>query len=377
MSLQHGDKLFVFYNNDDIPQNGRFSYFGSDFGTVAGFDQYIDGYIFAVDALYNYYISCDSYRNDILDTIIYPLCFNYRQIIELKIKYLYFKYSVTDERDKENFVKRVSHKLNKAWLEVKPYLLPLLTRMNSSMDMTLFDEFIDEIDSFDSDSFRMRYPIKKDLTSVHSAPVKLDVIGLHSKMFELFNMFNQLDKELDGLILNNNYNVDLINNIILIYNNCKDEIIFISNNLAELAEKEKIEHKETTVCSLGDYIQNDNFKNPHSNMFETSINELTSEIAALLGILIQVGREIVDGSCKLSINEKERKKDFFKLIEVMLTACNDFISFDGGYSNSDMCYTLFEKGYVVSSKWLNTSLDIMEKCVENKMSTSNDVRIIW
>lgn len=365
MSLQHGDKLFVFYNNDDIPQNGRFSCFGSDFGTVAGFDQYIDGYIFAVDALYNYYISCDSYRNDILDTIIYPLCFNYRQIIELKIKYLYFKYSVTDKRDKENFVKRVSHKLNKAWLEVIPYLLPLLIRMNSSMDMTLFDEFIDEIDSFDSDSFRMRYPIKKDLTSVHSAPVKLDVIGLHSKMFELFNMFNQLDKELDGIILNNNYNVDLINDIVRIFNNCKDEISYISNYLTELAEKEKIEHKETTVYSLGDYVQNDNFKNPHSNMFETTINELPSEKAALLGILIQVGREIVDGSCKLSINEAERKKDFFKLIEVMLTVCKDFISFDGSYTNSNMCYTLFEKSYMVSSKWLNASLDIMKKCIEN------------
>lgn len=372
MSLKHGDKLFVFYNKDDIPQNGRFSYFGSDFGTVAGFSQYIDGYIFAVKALYNDYISCDGYRNDILDTIIYPLCFNYRQIVELNIKYLYFKYSLTDDSDKANFVNRVSHKLNKAWLEVKPYLLPLLTRMNSSIDITLFDEFINQIDEFDTDSSRMRYPIKKDLTSVHSAPVKLDVVGLHSKMLDLFNMFNQLDNEIDGIFLDNNYDVDLINGIIRIYNNYRDEIINISKSLTELAEKEEIEYKETTVCNLGDYIQSDNFKNPHNSVFETTINELSSDKAAMLGILIQVGRSIVDGSCKLSVNEEERKKDFFKLIEVILTSCSDFLSFDGNYSNSEMCYPLFEKGYMISSRWLNISVSIMEKYIDNKANINED-----
>lgn len=39
MSLQHGDKLFVFYDNDKIPKHGRYSYFGTDFGTVSGFSR--------------------------------------------------------------------------------------------------------------------------------------------------------------------------------------------------------------------------------------------------------------------------------------------------------------------------------------------------
>ena len=78
----------------------------------------------------------------------------------------------------ENFIKNVSHKLNKAWIQVQPYVLSLLWKINSDIDITLFDEFINEIDNFDADSFRMRYPIKKDLSSVHSSSVKLDVIGL-------------------------------------------------------------------------------------------------------------------------------------------------------------------------------------------------------
>lgn len=359
MSLQHGDKLFVFYDNDKIPKHGRYSYFGTDFGTVSGFSQYIDGYIFAAKVLYSEFVSCDSYRNDILDTIIYPLCFNYRQIIELYIKYLYFKYSGTNDTDKENFVKRVSYKLNKAWLEVKPYLLPLLSKINSSIDITLFDEFINEVDSFDTDSFRMRYPIKKDLTPVHTSSVKLDVVGLHSKMIDLFNLFHRLDCEIENVLINNDYNVELTNNIKRIYNKYKDEIIEVSKKLNKLADKEQTELKEPQAHSIADYVESDLFYNPHNTEFEDLIMRLPSENAFILGLLIQVGRNIADGNCKLAVNE-ERKNDFNKLMEITLQQCDSFISLNGLYSNRDMCYSLFEKGYIVSSRWLNLSLEIIE-----------------
>ena len=76
MEIAHGERLFVYYDANKLPAHGRFSYFGTNFGTVGGFRQYIDGYINAVDAIYNEYSTCDIYRNDILDTIVYPLCFN-------------------------------------------------------------------------------------------------------------------------------------------------------------------------------------------------------------------------------------------------------------------------------------------------------------
>ena len=119
------------------------------------------------------------------------------------IKYLYFKYSDTDDTDKKSFIKTVNHRLNEAWTNVKPHVVPLLAKLNSSLDLTLFDDFIDEIDSFDTDSFRMRYPIKKDLATVHNTVVKLNVIGLHAKMLDFYKMFDDLDNELDGVFLNN------------------------------------------------------------------------------------------------------------------------------------------------------------------------------
>ena len=72
MGLKHGDKLFTFYDNDKIQFDKRYSYFGNHFGTVEGFSKYINGYIFAVQAIYNDYISCEETRIDKLDTLIYP-----------------------------------------------------------------------------------------------------------------------------------------------------------------------------------------------------------------------------------------------------------------------------------------------------------------
>lgn len=89
------------------------------------------------------------------------------------------------------------------------------------------------------------------------------------------------------------------------------------------------------------------------------IMRLPSENAFILGLLIQVGRNIADGNCKLAVNE-ERKNDFNKLMEITLQQCDSFISLNGLYSNRDMCYSLFEKGYIVSSRWLNLSLEIIE-----------------
>lgn len=290
------------------------------------------------------------------------MCFNYRQIIELYIKYLYFKYSETDDADKSRFVSRVSHKLNKAWIEVKPLLMPLLSKIESSIDITLFDEFINEIDDFDTDSFRMRYPIKKDLTYVHPASVKLDVEGLHRKMIDFFSLFKRLDCELEQVIINNNYDVNLINNIIVIYCKYKDELFKVSTLLNELAQKE-INNQES-FDFIADAIEY-NHNNSLENELEDSIIKMQTENAFILALLTQVGKNLSDGCYKLAVND-ERKKDFFKLLEITLQQCDEFITLDGLYSNRDMCYSILEKGYTITSNWINISLSIMENCMDNE-----------
>lgn len=360
MSLKHGDKLFAFYDNDKIQLDKRYSYFGNHFGTVEGFSQYINGYIFAVQAIYNDYISCEETRIDKLDTLIYPLCFNYRQVVELYIKYLYFKYALVENDDKESFIKNVSHKLNKAWIQVKPFLLPLLSKINSNIDITLFDEFIDEIDNFDTDSFRMRYPIKKDLSSVHSETVKLDVITLNERMIALFDLFKQLDNEIENVLIDNKYNIAFENKIKNQYIASKDEINSMLDKLTALSEQEKNNISKKSFESVVSFSEIQD--SPEDREIETAIDELSFETAAMLALITHIGRVVSDGRCKLATSETERYKDIIKVAEITLTECESFISFEHKYSNSDMCYAILEKGYIVTSKWLSKGIELMEEC---------------
>lgn len=157
--------------------------------------------------------------------------------------------------------------------------------------------------------------------------------------------------------------VELLNKIKALYCKYRSDLLCVLKKLLLLAKKEETEIKESCLNSFSEILENDCSSNNPMDEFSNVINEFTSESAALLGLLIQVGRNVVDGRCKLAITGEERKKDFFKLIELSLKECDHFISFEGNHTNYEMCYALFEKSYSVSSIWLNKSLDIMEKCI--------------
>lgn len=366
MSLHHGDKLFSFYEEEAIPTHGKYSFLGCDMGINNGFAKYIDGYIVAANLLYDNYRSYENYQIDFWDTVVYPICFLYRQVVELYIKHLYFKYSLSSDEEKKDFLNTVSHKLKKAWNKVKPQLNALLKKLGSpsSIDLSLIEEFVYQFDEFDPSSFRMRYPIKKDLTSVNPLAVKLDIIGLHSKMTDLFDMFKQLDSAIDNVLIDNNYDQELINRIIKVYNDSRSEIRTVSGQLAELSareEQQKSEHKDSSVGSVIDFSEIDVEEDFEETELESYILNLQSEKAAVISLLIQVGKDISCGRCKLAKDKEERKKDFLKLIELTLKECEPFISFEGQYQNRVMCYTIFEKSHTLTSNWLNTAFDIADE----------------
>lgn len=366
VSLQPEDKFFVFYDCNSIPKNGKYSYFGGNFGTVDGFSQYIAGYVYAAEALFNEYFSCEAHRMDKLDTLIYPMCFIYRQIIELYIKYFYFKYALKEDLDKESFVKRISHKLNKAWIETKPFLAPLLSKINSGIDITIFDEFIDQVDRFDTDSFRMRYPIKKDLSSVHSAAVKLDVVGLHHKMMNFFELFKKMDEEIENVIIDNACSVEFVNNIKNNYKNSSDKIKLVLNKIMIMSEQELCYESSNIEESIVAFDKIEDFADAGREELKKIILDLPSENAAMLGLLTHIGRTIIDRGIKFACDEDERNKDFMKLAELVLVECESFISFDGQYSNLDMCYSLLEKGYNSTVAYLKEAVKLFDEYISKQ-----------
>ena len=292
--------------------------------------------------------------------------FNYRQIVELYIKYLFFKYSFESDAIKVRFVKRVSHKLNKAWAETKPYISMRLEKIGNPLDISLFDDFINQIDIFDADSFRMRYPIKKDLQSVHAGPVKLDVVGLNNKMVALFELFQRLDCEIEGVFINTVCADGFVDTIKGLYQDAQASISKITALLHNLADKEKKQHETRSALQddIFDMFSIDLAPNSKQQFLEQMLSELPTKHAAVLAILTYAVRSVVNNRCRLAIDREEKMKDFFKLLELMLEECSSFISFDGYYPSNQMCSALLEKSAEVTSWWLDASIHIMESTTQ-------------
>ena len=219
----------------------------------------------------------------------------------------------------------------------------MIRKIGASIDITLFDDLIGQIDEFDSDSFRMRYPIKKDLSSVHDEVMRLDVYALHERMNSMFTLFQDMDKTIDGVIIDNRYTPEFEERFFSVFHESLEPIMYIYNLLKNIVEEQKYDGINKTTSEMELYV---------------NINNLPSTHAAVLALLLHTG-DIINPS-KLAIDDNERKRDIIKLIEATYNNNQHFISFEGTFSNEDMCYSILEKSPEVSLSWLKRILPEIE-----------------
>ena len=360
MSLETGDKLFKFYSNNEFLNTYeiKFSYFGNSLisDTINCFKTYIDGYKEATNIVFDKYNSSDNDDYNILDTVVFPLCFMYRHVVELYIKYLYFKYSDKNDDERTAFLNRVNHKLKQAWEELKNEIDVLLKKMNCTVNISLIDNCINEIDEFDFTSFRMRYPINKDLSSTNDKVYKLDVIHLHDHMFELFGYFDSIDNELRGVIIDNYTEDNFKFEIIERYKNSRDNIVKIVNELKVFSENESKECIDINEIQLSDLSAKGNSL--------SIIDSFTFEDCAMIALMLYAGKEM-EVNYSISQEQPDRNNDFYKVIEIIMKDYSAYIDFDGNITKNKMCEDLFVKGYQVTYRWIDRSYQVFEEAYES------------
>lgn len=138
------DKLF----REEVDQN-----YGAWLQSPANkFFLYSEGYKDAGEKLYEYIIANTFYQN----TLVYPLIFNYRHCIELKLKELIImgnKYL-----HKHNDFADI-HNLNSLWEKYKCDILPLISSTIEPKIIKNVDRIIAQFTQEDPDSMHFRYPV--------------------------------------------------------------------------------------------------------------------------------------------------------------------------------------------------------------------------
>lgn len=192
--MQKTYKIIREVTEKELSIHKPFSYFGWEGNGSFSFSSISDAYLEVSKLIYKKMSSEN--RNDITDTYIYPLFFNYRHSIETFLKYLYFEYGDKDENARKNYLNK-NHDLENLWKTLKPYLATGKKHVGSSVDIGVVESRIKEINKFDSNSMKMRYPINKDLTSNKSV-MQFDFIHFANGMNELCESLRQLDSDLSN-----------------------------------------------------------------------------------------------------------------------------------------------------------------------------------
>jgi len=128
------------------------------------------------------------------DALVYPIIFNYRQFIELSLKYLIATYGHT-VGVKANWD---SHDLAELWREFNKVLNGYGTDDPDGTD-SIVEAMVAEFAKVDPRSFSYRYPVDKKGEPIPVEQEELDLAALADAMQALDGYFNGCDGYLDHL----------------------------------------------------------------------------------------------------------------------------------------------------------------------------------
>lgn len=188
--------IFKLYTFTDLPkEENRYSYFGGDGNGPYAWDSVLLGYKNAGDALFEKFKSSEgNYAKT--DTLVYPICFVFRQIVELSIKFLYLKFSASSDKEKTEFLNN-NHDLSKEWKILKPILSHLKKEVTTHVSINDIEQYVVEMNKFDYSSMRMRYPVNKNLESTNEEKRWIDIYLIHEAIDNFYDLTMQLDYDLE------------------------------------------------------------------------------------------------------------------------------------------------------------------------------------
>lgn len=151
----------------------------------AQFYAYITGYKESADMLIKRAI--DSKDTHILDTTFFPICFLYRQYIELALKEIYLKFSDSNKKKKMRSIN--THNLLAIWNKVRSIIINYFPD-DDKETLDAVEDYISQFTNEDKGSFAFRYPMTKDLKLIHENERRINIVNLAERMSELASFFS-------------------------------------------------------------------------------------------------------------------------------------------------------------------------------------------
>lgn len=307
--MKETDVIIRELNDQEIHERKPFSHFGWEGSGAFSFSTISDGYWGSAKILLEH-MKAKCYDFAVIDTLIYPLFFNYRHSVETYLKLLFFNYGEQTKEARSNYL-NLGHNLQNLWAQLRPSLNSGKKHIGISVDLNAIEHYIHTINDFDPDSMVMRYPIQKDLTANKDQEHHFDFINFGERMDELCDSLRLLNHYLSNQ-MSEAATHDELEQYLNIFNRYRPEI----NNFISILNEEAA-NKPIRTINFNDLLT---VINKPSKTF-SFLKGCEPDLLILLDNLFYGGRSVNQNDVRLSSSQVERQKEFVRFCNELLE-CN-------------------------------------------------------
>lgn len=189
----------------DAFEKNNFEMYGYDYSAVfleeggTYYEQSVIGYSYHKNRFYPYvaaYSECaailfSKYDEDknLKSLIFFPMCYLFRNSLELLMKQLLFEECRLDFQKSAGIAMCCKHNLISLWEEIVPEV-----KMHTSDDhIKRIAEYIEQYSSFDNDGNKLRYPVQRNMKKYFKQKNKFDIKISYEFFIEIFTLLDGLN----------------------------------------------------------------------------------------------------------------------------------------------------------------------------------------
>lgn len=306
--MKDSDVIIRELTESELRARKPFSHFGWEGSGAFAFYIISDGYWESAKILLNKMVE-NSNDFAIVDALIYPLFFNYRHSIETFLKLLYFKYGDYDPQARQQYL-NIGHNLWELWSILRPFLNEGKKHVGTIVDLNAIEHYIKSINTFDSTSMVMRYPIEKNLVANKDKEHHFDFIYFGERMNELSDSLRQLDYDLSNQMLESASLEEITEYL--------DIVAKYRPNIEQFLSllKSEVENESDEPYTINDFF--DLLENYQPSEKDKFLQNCDSDLLVLLDNLFYAGRTVNSCEVRLSVSAVTRQKEFIKLCYQLL-----------------------------------------------------------
>lgn len=136
-------------------------------------------------------------NSDYNERLFLPMCYLYRNCVELSLKTLWFEEIGEDFQMKCKYMLDNKHSIAGMWKKIKPYVLKYGSGTNDAEYIEVIEDYCMQVHTFDSDSNKFRYPMSNSMQEYFSHNKRFDFMEIGDFFEALNNILDGIDSELN------------------------------------------------------------------------------------------------------------------------------------------------------------------------------------